>query len=113
ERFLAYLRGLVVSPNGHAHSRRRPIRDKGIRFILETCRSLCAFGLRRRHFPPYVGNSFSELPLQRLKIQHAKPIFVFTDVKAAAFMRVRAGLPPGRSPELSGERSRSNGIANA
>ena len=37
------------------------------------------YGLKKRHFPPYVGNPFSELPVDRMKIEDAKPIFVFTE----------------------------------
>ena len=44
--FVRYLRTLRVAPNGHARTPRRPLRDKGIRFILETCRSL--FGVCRQ-----------------------------------------------------------------
>jgi hypothetical protein len=38
--FTAYLREIEVAPNGHPNAARRKLRDKGIRFILETCRSL-------------------------------------------------------------------------
>jgi len=65
--FAAYLRTLEVAPNGHANTDRRRLRDKGIQFILETCRSLYNFALKRRHLPPYSENPFSELPLDRLR----------------------------------------------
>jgi integrase len=85
--FAAYLRQLEVAPNGHSKARKRKLRDKGVRFILETCRSLYAFALKRRHLPPDAGNPFSELPLDRLKIEDAKPIFVFTDGTELAFLK--------------------------
>jgi integrase len=75
--FAAYLRQIEVAPNGHPNTAKRQLRDKGIQFILETCRSLYTFALKRRHLPPYSGNPFSELPLDRFKIEDAKPIFVF------------------------------------
>ncbi len=53
EEFVRYLRTLRVSPNGHAQTSRRPLRDKGIRFILETCRSLFGYAAKKRHLPPY------------------------------------------------------------
>jgi integrase len=85
--FAAYLRTLEVAPNGHAHSAKRRLRDKGIRYILETCRSMYNFALKRRHLPPYAGNPFSELPLDRFRIEDAKPIFVFTAATELAFFR--------------------------
>jgi hypothetical protein len=59
--FCRHLRQLRVSPNGHANAERRPLRDKGIRFILETCRALYAFAAKHRHLPPYTSNPFAEL----------------------------------------------------
>jgi integrase len=43
ELFVRYLRSLRVSPNGHPNSQKRPLLDNGVRYILETCRSLFAF----------------------------------------------------------------------
>lgn len=43
EQFVRYLRSLRVSPNGHPNSQKRPLLDNGVRYILETCRSLFAF----------------------------------------------------------------------
>jgi integrase len=75
--FATYLRKIEVSPNGHRNARKRRLRDKGVRFILETCRAMFNYAVKRRHLPPYVGNPFSDLPLDRLKIEDSKPIFVF------------------------------------
>ena len=84
--FAAYLRRIEVAPNGHQNTAKRKLRDKGVQFILETCRSMYTFALKRRHLPPYAGNPFSELPLDRLKIEDAKPIFVFdADAELAFF----------------------------
>jgi integrase len=84
--FATYLRSIEVAPNGHKNTAKRKLRDKGIQFILETCRSMYTFALKNRHLPPYIGNPFSELPLERLKIEDAKPIFVFmADVELAFF----------------------------
>ena len=85
--FAAYLRTVMVAPNGHPNTERRQLRDKGVRFILETCRSLYNFARKRRHLPPYAENPFSELPLDRLKVQDAKPIFVFDADTELAFLR--------------------------
>ena len=83
----AYLRAVEVAPNGHPHTARRRLRDKGVQYILETCRALYAFAARRRHLPPYAGNPFADLPLDRLKIEDAKPIFVFDADTAVAFFK--------------------------
>jgi integrase len=89
--FTAYLRQVEVAPNGHANSQKRKLRGKGIRFILETCRSLYTFACKRRHLPPYAGNPFSELPLDRMKVEDAKPIFVFDAATELAFLRAASG----------------------
>ena len=39
EPFARYLRQVKVSPNGHPNTARQTLRDKGIIFILETCRA--------------------------------------------------------------------------
>jgi len=85
--FAAYLRQIEVAPNGHKNAKKRKLRDKGVCFILETCRSMYNYAFKRRHLPPYVGNPFSELPLERLKIEDAKPIFVFDEATELAFLR--------------------------
>jgi integrase len=87
EAFAAYLRTIEVAPNGHDNAAKRKLRMKGVQFILETCRSLYNYALKRRHLPPYVGNPFSELPLDRMKIEDAKTIFVFDAATELAFLR--------------------------
>lgn len=77
ENFVRYLRMLEISPNGHAHTRRRTLRDKGVRFILETCRSLFGYAAKKRHLPPYADNPFAGLGGKRFRIEDAKEIFVF------------------------------------
>jgi integrase len=85
--FAAHLRGVEVAPNGHANAHKRRLRDKGVRFILETCRAMYTFAVKRRHLPPYAGNPFAELPLDRMKVEDAKPIFVFTADTEMAFLK--------------------------
>jgi integrase len=87
EEFAAFLRTRGVSPNGHPNTARRRLLDKGVVFVLETCRTLYGFAALRRHLPPYFGNPFAELPLGRLKVTDAKPIFVFDEVVEMAFLR--------------------------
>ena len=89
--FAAYVRNVEVGPNGHPHTARRKLRDKGVQFILETCRAMYSFAAKRRHLPPYASNPFAELPLDRLKIEDAKPIFVFDADTEAAFLNAADG----------------------
>lgn len=106
--FAAYLRSQRVAPNGHPHAARRHLRDKGVQYILETCRSMFAFAQRQRHLPPYAANPFAELRIDRMRVEDAKPIFVF-DFKMELqfldgardwdfpihFMLAKTGLRPG------------------
>lgn len=87
EAFAAFLRGTLVSPNGHPRTRRRRLRDKGVRFILECCRSLYNYAHRMRHLPPYAANPFTELRLDRFRVEDAKPVFVFDEQSEEAFFR--------------------------
>jgi integrase len=40
DQFVRFLRSIQVASNGHPHAARRTLRDKGVRYILEVCRSL-------------------------------------------------------------------------
>jgi integrase len=75
--FVGYLRSCLISPNGHERSKKRPFRDKGVQFIVETCRSMYSYAQRQRHLPPYQPNPFSEMAPDRMRLEDAKPIFLF------------------------------------
>jgi integrase len=113
DQFVRYLRQLRVAPNGHSHTARRPLRDKGIRFILETCRSLYGFAARKRHLPPYSENPFAGLGGKKFRIEDAKPVFVFNAQTELEFFRqaddwsfpihftlAKTGLRPGELVHL-------------
>jgi integrase len=87
EGFVRYLRSIRVAPNGHANSKRRSLRDKGVRFILEICRSMFNYAAKRRHLPPYTENPFSTIKISRNRDEDAKPIYVFTEDAACQFLR--------------------------
>ncbi len=87
EQFVRHLRRIRVAPNGHERSVRRPLRDKGVRFILETCRALYGYAAKKRHLPPYADNPFAGLGGKRFRIEDAKPIFVFDEVSELAFLK--------------------------
>jgi integrase len=87
EAFAVYLRRIEVAPNGHRNAARRRLLTKGVRYVLETCRAMYTYAVKRRHLPPYAGNPFSELPLDKMKIEDAKPIFVFAADTELKFLR--------------------------
>ena len=72
EAFATYLRGIKVAPNGHRNSAKRPLRDKGVRFILEACRALFSYAAKRRHLPPYTDNPFSAIQIDRIPVEDVR-----------------------------------------
>jgi len=86
--FVAFLRSRAVSPNGHSNTAKRQLRDKGVQFIIEVCRSMYGFAQRQRHLPPYLTNPFAELRVDRMRIEDAKPIFVFDADLEYEFLKV-------------------------
>jgi integrase len=85
EDFVRHLRSVRVSPNGHAKTRKRAMRDKGVVFVLGTCRALFNFARQQRHLPPYAPNPFSGLSIDRMAIEDAKPIRPLTGEQELAF----------------------------
>jgi|GEM_PF-438236 len=85
--FVRYLRRIKVAPNGHANSEKRHLRDKGVHYILEVCRSLFNFAIKRRHLAPYSGNPFTALEVDRVPIEDAKPITLFTREQEESFLQ--------------------------
>ncbi|HWL07197.1 MAG TPA: site-specific integrase, partial [Planctomicrobium sp.] len=86
ELFVRYLRTIEVHPNGHPNAPLRTLRDKGIQFILQTCRSLFAFAIQKRHLPPYADNPFSALNVDRMPIENSKPIRLFVPEEERKFL---------------------------
>jgi integrase len=87
EQFVRYLRSIRVAPNGHPNSQKRPLLDSGVRYILETCRSLFAFAAKRRHLSPYAENPFSSLDLDRMPVEDARPIVILSAQQERAFLQ--------------------------
>ena len=85
--FVRHLRTLRVSPNGHANTAKRTMRDKGVVFVLGTCRALFNFAGEQRHLPLYAPNPFGALAIDRLPIDDAKPIRPFTPEQELAFFK--------------------------
>ncbi len=86
EAFVHYLRKVEVAPNGHAHSSKRLLMDKGLLYVLECCRALFNYGAKRRHLPPYAENPFSALEINRIPIEESRPIELFTAEQEQAFL---------------------------
>lgn len=86
EEFVRYLRSIQVSPNGHASTAKRPLMDKGVRYILECCRALFSYAGSRRHLSPYAQNPFRALEIDRVPIENCRPIELFTPEQERAFL---------------------------
>jgi len=113
EEFVRYLRTALVSPNGHAHTPKRPLMDKGLRYILETCRALFTYAAKRRHLSPYAENPFSALEIDRIPIERSRPIVLFDVKQERAFLEacddwqfplfltlILTGMRPGEATHL-------------
>lgn len=87
EDFARHLRAIRVHPNGHAHSEARPLRDKGVKFILAACRAMYNYAAKHRLLPPYYENPFAALPIDRMRIEDPKPIHIFSANDEAAFLQ--------------------------
>lgn len=86
EEFVRYLRTTRVAPNGHPKAKKRPLLDKGIRFILETCRAMFAYALKKRHLSPYAENPFTSLEIERLPVEDSKPVEIFSPDQERIFL---------------------------
>ncbi|MDB4679997.1 MAG: hypothetical protein P8M30_03950 [Planctomycetaceae bacterium] len=113
ELFVGHLRTLQVSPNGHPNSPKRPLMDKGIKYILQCCRSLFNFAKKHRYLSPYADNPFSSLDLDRIPVENVKKVTLFTADQEREFLQVcdgwqlpifmtlmMAGLRPGELTHL-------------
>jgi hypothetical protein len=78
EAFVRHLRTIRVSSNGHPNTAKRPLLDKGLHYILECCRALFNYAAKRRHLSPYAENPFGVLEIDRVPIEHARPVELFT-----------------------------------
>ncbi|MCH7755670.1 hypothetical protein IH970_11190, partial [candidate division KSB1 bacterium] len=63
---------------GHPNTTMRRLRDKGIVFILETCRAMFNHAAKHRHLPPYHENPFAQIDVGRIPVEDAKPVDLFT-----------------------------------
>ncbi len=87
EAFVRHLRQVQVAPNGQARAAKRPLRDKGVKFILEVCRTLFNFARQRRYLPPYAENPFAVIQIERMPVEDAKPVVLLTPSQESAFFQ--------------------------
>ena len=87
EQFVCYLRSVKVASNGHPNSCKRPLLDKGIKYILQCCRSMFNYAVKRRHLSPYAENPFSSLDLDRIPVENSKTVVVFSDEQERDFLQ--------------------------
>ncbi len=86
EAFVQYLRKIEVAPNGHKNTAKRRLLDKGIKYILESCRALFTYAGKRRHLPPYAENPFSAIEIDRIPVENAKAIVLLTAEQERQFL---------------------------
>ena len=86
EDFVRHLRTVAVASNGRRGAPKRPLMDKGVRYILETCRALFNYAAKRRHLAPYAGNPFADIQTHRIPIEDAKRIVLFTPEQERQFL---------------------------
>jgi hypothetical protein len=84
--FVRHLRNLHVSPNGHANMAKRPLMDKGLRYVLECCRALLNYAARHRHLSPYADNPFALLDIDRIPVENSRPVTLFTGEQERTFL---------------------------
>jgi integrase len=85
EEFVRYLRTIRVPLQGPADRHRRPLRDTGVKYILETCSILFNYAQKNRHLSPYAENPFQTIEIGRIPVEDARPIIVFTPEQEAEF----------------------------
>ena len=69
---------LEVAPNGHPNAQKRPLRGKGIKYILEVSGTLFNFAIKRRHLPPYTENPFTAIAIDRMPVEGSRPFVDLT-----------------------------------
>lgn len=87
ESFVRYLRTIEVSPNGHRNSAKRRLLDHGVKYILHCCGTLFNYAAKRRHLSPYAENPFSTIQIDRIPVEDAKTIVVFTADQERQFLQ--------------------------
>lgn len=113
EEFVRYLRQTRVSPNGHANTAKRPLRDRGLQYVLEVTRSVFEFARRRQFFPAHLPNPFSRLRIDLLRVEDQKPVYCFDETSELTFLQAtssedlpffgllsKTGLRPGEATHL-------------
>jgi integrase len=109
--FTAHLR--TVEVYGRSPATKRRLLDNGVRYILNTTRSMYRHGIAQGLLSPDRSNPFSSTHLPRIRLRDAKPIFVFAPDQELAFFQAadtwdltlhfvlaKTGLRPGEIAHL-------------
>ncbi|MCA9097871.1 MAG: tyrosine-type recombinase/integrase, partial [Planctomycetaceae bacterium] len=113
EDFVRYLRQVQVSPNGHPNTSKRPLRGRGLQYILEVTRLLFEYARRRQYLPAHLPNPLSRLRLDQYRVEDRKPVYYFDAKSELAFLKAagraefpifcmlsKTGLRPGEAIHL-------------
>ncbi len=91
EAFVRYLRQLEVAPNGHANTAKRKLRGKGLKYVLEACRTLFNFAIKRRHLPPYTDNPFTVIEIDRVPVEDERVMVMPNDEQQRVLLEAADG----------------------
>ena len=86
QEFVKHLRTVEVAANGRRGCAKRRLMDKGVRYILESCRAMFGYAARQRHLSPYAPNPFSAIRIDRIPVEDAKPILLLTAEQERQFL---------------------------
>ncbi len=87
EEFVRYLRSIQVPTMPAAKRQRRPLRDAGVKYILETSSILFSYARKNRHLSPYAENPFDTIGVRSIPVEDARPITVFTADQEGSFLK--------------------------
>jgi integrase len=86
EEFVKHLRRVEVAANGRRGCAKRRLMDKGVRYIVESCRAMFGYAARQRHLSPYAPNPLSSVRIDRIPVEDAKPIVLLTGEQERQFL---------------------------
>lgn len=86
EDFVKYLRRTKISPNGKPGARKRLMSDRNIINVLQVCRNVFNYALRRRHLPPYSQNPFHSVKVEKMAGAGIRRMRLFTLEEETEFL---------------------------
>jgi integrase len=83
-RFKAYLRGKLISPNGHAHTSKRMLSSTGVAFIVAAARALVHWAIAESLLAAAASDAF----VHAVKERHARHALSATPIEAADIIKL-------------------------